>query len=192
MGESRSPAELGSKILGAAGAVGAATRVAVEQASLAAKETFNAAAVARGIPTEGFKARGVGKPRRWGTRYNVKGNLNATGLVRMWGSPPAITERGSYKKPSGWAITRKKGNAKVRRAAKVAQALGALAGSTDAIGIDAGQAKGFLTTPYHPVKVVHHPPLARKPFIAAAKAQVVKQTPVIAKATYRRALISKF
>lgn len=193
MGESRTPAELGGKIVGAAAAVGAATKIAVEAASLAAKETFNTAAIARGIPPDGWKTDG-GKARRWGTRYNVKGSLNAVGLVRMWGSPPVITERGSYKKPGGWQIIPKKGNAKGRRAAKVAQALGALAGATGPVALDGSQIKGLLGGPklMHPVRSVHHPPLAAKPFVAGAKAQIVKQTPVIAKATYRRALISKF
>lgn len=192
MGTSRTPAELGAKLTGAAASLAAANRVAVMQASLAAKETFHGAAIARGTPAHGFTARGTRKPLRWGVRFDVKGQANATGLVRVFGAPPVIVERGSYRKPGGWPIVAKRGNAKIRRATKVAQALGALAGATSAVSVDGSQARGLLRTPFHPVRTVQHPPLPRRPWWAAAKAQVVRQTPGIAAATYRRALISKF
>ncbi len=192
MGESRSPAELGGKIVNAAAGLAAANRVAVSQAALAAKETFRGAAVARGTPPGGYTARGTRKPLRWGVRFDVKGQANAVAAVRVFGAPPVIVERGSWRKPGGWPIVAKRGNARLRRATKVAQALGALAGATEAVSVDAGQARGLLRTPYGPRPTVKHPPLPARPWWVAAKAQVVRQTPVIAKAAYQRALISRF
>lgn len=192
MGTSRNAAELGAKFAAAGAAIAAANRVAVQRSALAAKQTFHGHAVGRGVPPQGFTARGTRKPLRWGVRYDVRGRANATSLVRVYGAPPVIVERGSYRKPSGWPIVAKKGNARLRRATRVAQALGALAGATSAVSVDGSQARGLLRTPFHPVRTVQHPPLPRRPWWAAAKTQVVRQTPGIAAATYRRALISKF
>lgn len=183
MGTSASPAELGGKFAKAANNLATAQRIAVANAALMAKETLQVAPVPRGLPTTGLTSNGYRKkPIPWGVRYDVKGNLNATALVRMWGMPPYLWERGSYRHPGGWPITPKKaGGTRASRAARVASGA----------GLKNGKAALKLPNGYVPY-VKNHPPFKPRPFFGAAKATIVKGVPKVTQATYRRALIQSF
>lgn len=183
MGTSATPAELGGKFTKAANNLATAQRIGVANAALMAKETLQVAPVPRGLPPTGLRGRGYyKKPIPWGVRYDVKGSLNATALVRMWGMPVYLWERGSYKHPAGWAITpRKAGGSRASRAARVASGQ----------GLKNGKAALKLPEGYAPF-VKNHPPFKARPFFQPAKAAIVKAVPKTTAATYRRALIQSF
>jgi hypothetical protein len=80
MGVSNTPAQLSAKLNKAAAVIQKDRKVAVGAGALATKKTILAEAASKGVTPSSKIAGG-----KWGVRYDVKGLIHPTALVKVWG-----------------------------------------------------------------------------------------------------------
>lgn len=104
--------DLARKFQNAARAVPDANLRALNQASLAAKETMLAGALAAGLKPGGPLPHATGK--RWGVRYDIKGYQNALALITFFGKVQWINSGTK----DHWVTSKKLGGSRASRSTR--------------------------------------------------------------------------
>lgn len=142
---------------------------ALNQASLAAKETMLAGAMAAGLKPGAPLPHATGK--RWGVRYDIKGYQNATSIISFFGKVHWINSGTK----DHWVTSKKLGGSRASRGQRA---------EDGELGKRAG-----IRTPQGIRSRAHIKGARGRHFWPAVKAKLIAQSPPIFSAAYRSGLI---